>query len=304
MTTENPKFFFSYSREDSVFVLKLARELREAGATLWLDRLDIRGGQRWDEAVQAALKSCEGMLAVLSPRSVASINFMDEVSYAIEEQKQIIPVLYQECTIPFRLRRVQYVDFRSAYSDGFAETLRALGLDDKPTEAGMPSVIERHDPGKEILYELHEGERRYGTVDEQKPAVDAEPTVSTFKPHRQSFGQRIKGALIGAAGGSIAAAILSLFGGGDWTGYSAIAAFFGIFGTIAGLIVGMNRRVSIIVAVTCLSVPFAAGLIFKLNSSSSPAGEVWFISYFFGLPLSSIVGAVGGTIFDMVKRRS
>lgn len=141
MTTENPKFFFSYAREDSEFVLKLARELRKTGATLWLDRLDIRGGQRWDETVQAALKSCQGMLAVLSPHAVASSNVMDEVSYALEEQKHLIPVLYQECAIPFRLRRVQYVDFRSGYEDGFAELLKALGIE-QPTEDTASSRIE------------------------------------------------------------------------------------------------------------------------------------------------------------------
>lgn len=102
MATERSKFFFSYSREDSAFVLRLARELRDRGANLWLDQLDM-GGQRWDEAVQLALASCQGMLAVLSPSSVASQNVMDEVSYALEEGKQVVPVLYRECTIPFRL---------------------------------------------------------------------------------------------------------------------------------------------------------------------------------------------------------
>ena len=45
---EESKYFFSYAREDSAFVLRLANELREAGLNLWLDQLDILGGQRWD----------------------------------------------------------------------------------------------------------------------------------------------------------------------------------------------------------------------------------------------------------------
>jgi len=90
MDKNGSMFFCSYAREDSEFVLKLAKELREAGASLWLDQLDILGGQRWDEAVQRALVSCQGILAILSPSAVASHNFMDEVSYALEEGKQII----------------------------------------------------------------------------------------------------------------------------------------------------------------------------------------------------------------------
>ena len=47
---EGIKNFFSYAREDSEFVLKLAKELRAVGVNLWLDQLDILGGQRWDPA--------------------------------------------------------------------------------------------------------------------------------------------------------------------------------------------------------------------------------------------------------------
>ena len=41
------KFFFSYAREDSEFVLKLAEGLRSNGISLWLEQLDIKGGTRW-----------------------------------------------------------------------------------------------------------------------------------------------------------------------------------------------------------------------------------------------------------------
>ena len=44
------KTFFSYSRVDSEFVLKLAKDLRTAGADIWLDQLDISAGKRWPPA--------------------------------------------------------------------------------------------------------------------------------------------------------------------------------------------------------------------------------------------------------------
>jgi TIR domain len=121
-----PRAFFSYSRHDSEFVLKLAKDLREGGAQVWLDQLDIEPGQRWDSAVEQALSNCPTTLLVLSPSSVASTNVMDEVSYALEERKLIIPVLYQDCKIPFRLRRVQYVDVRTDYQDGLHDLLRMM----------------------------------------------------------------------------------------------------------------------------------------------------------------------------------
>lgn len=129
MSLEEFKYFFSYTRDDSEFVLKLAKELRAVGANLWLDQLDILGGQHWDRTVEKALKSCKGMIAVLSPESVASDNVMDEVSYALDEGNLVVPVLIRSCDIPYRLRRVQYIDFTADYDTGFSQLLRALGIE-------------------------------------------------------------------------------------------------------------------------------------------------------------------------------
>ena len=128
MTQESFKWFCSYAREDAEFVMELAKELREVGASLWLDQMDIVAGSRWDESVEGALVSCEGMLAVLSPSSVASQNFMDEVSYALQENKQVIPVLYRECAIPFRLQRVQRVDLTGTTTRGLRTCRERWGL--------------------------------------------------------------------------------------------------------------------------------------------------------------------------------
>lgn len=50
------KIFISYSRADAEFALKLAKDLRSAGADIWIDQLDIVSGERWDEAVEEALE--------------------------------------------------------------------------------------------------------------------------------------------------------------------------------------------------------------------------------------------------------
>src|SRR5215472_13500840 len=126
VTSSGPTAFFSYSREDSEFVLHVARDLKAAGANVWLDQMDIVPGQRWDEAIERALAGCPRMLVVLSPTSVRSTNVMDEVSFALEEGKTVIPILYRDCAIPFRLRRVQYIDLRFDYSHGFTELLKIL----------------------------------------------------------------------------------------------------------------------------------------------------------------------------------
>ena len=139
MATEKPKIFFSYARADADFVLKLAKELRSAGENLWLDQLDIPAGERWDRSVEEALQACDRLLVILSPTSVDSHNVMDEVSYALEEGKQVLPVLHRDCKIPFRLRRVQYIDLTRDYDSGFDRLLNALKVD---PSVGRPEQAE------------------------------------------------------------------------------------------------------------------------------------------------------------------
>ena len=107
---------------------------------MWLDQLDIHPGQRWDRAVEEALRNCERILLILSPSSVSSDNVLDEVSFALETNKTIIPVLYLDCAIPFRLRRLQYIDFRTDYDRGLKELLRTL-VEQQSLGAAVPKPV-------------------------------------------------------------------------------------------------------------------------------------------------------------------
>ena len=107
---------------------------------LWLDQLDILGGRVWDREVEEALQSCQGVIAVLSPESAESKNVMDELAFALDEEKLIIPVVIRPGKMPFRLRRLQYIDFTGNYGNGFARLLKALNLDQPaaPQRPGKP----------------------------------------------------------------------------------------------------------------------------------------------------------------------
>jgi photosystem II stability/assembly factor-like uncharacterized protein len=134
--------FFSYSREDSEFAHRLAGDLKAAGANVWLDQLDIQPGDQWDRTVEEALTNCPRMVVILSPASVNSTNVMDEVSFALEERKTVIPVIHRDCMIPFRLRRVQHVDFRQDYAPALQELLKTLAPDQTVFQSGsaIPDV--------------------------------------------------------------------------------------------------------------------------------------------------------------------
>lgn len=134
------KTFFSYSRANGEFVLRLAKDLRAAGVDCWLDQLDIPAGERWDAEIEKALDSAERLVVVLTPDSVASTNVMDEVSFALEGEKRVVPILVQECDIPMRLRRVQHLDFTGDYQACLTRLLKQLEVGSEEPATPVPSA--------------------------------------------------------------------------------------------------------------------------------------------------------------------
>ncbi len=112
-------------------MLRLVEDLKAAGANVWLDQIDIQAGTDWDTSVHDALARCSWMVVVLSTASVRSVSVQDEIALAKDEKKAIIPVLLEDCLIPWRLRRLQYADFRDKYDVALKELLKALKVDQK-----------------------------------------------------------------------------------------------------------------------------------------------------------------------------
>ncbi|RPI94591.1 MAG: TIR domain-containing protein [Chloroflexi bacterium] len=137
MTTENHRrAFISYSRVNKEFAIKLARELRSAGYPVWFDQFDIPTGSRWDDEVEKALRECSIFMIILTPASIASENVKDEIGYAIDHGKRILPVLLEDCDVPLRLRRFQWVDFtKKSFEEGFESAKDLLGdlIEEKST---------------------------------------------------------------------------------------------------------------------------------------------------------------------------
>lgn len=133
-------YFVSYSRRDQEFALRLAVDLRAAGAAIWMDQADIRPSDRWDRTIEAAVRDCIGLVLVLSPNSAASDNVLDEVAVALDAGKPVIPVLIETCQIPLRLARVQQIDARDDYASAVAQCRAAMdfGASPEPRQA-VPS---------------------------------------------------------------------------------------------------------------------------------------------------------------------
>ena len=143
MPTDAPTAFFSYSREDSEFAIRLAGDLKAAGAVVWIDQLDIEPGQEWDNAIEDAVTQCPRMLLILTAASVKSKKVRNEIAFALDEEKTIIPVLYQDCMVPLQLRRIQHIDFRTDYARGLKALVKVLGVEQPlPPVAPAPPAVQ------------------------------------------------------------------------------------------------------------------------------------------------------------------
>jgi tetratricopeptide (TPR) repeat protein len=76
---------------------------------------------------------------------VESDEVQSEWLAALDERKVIVPILYQKCRVPFRLKPIQYIDFTSRSSDDISalnDVLIALGKTEstlsRPAEISVP----------------------------------------------------------------------------------------------------------------------------------------------------------------------
>lgn len=118
--------FISYSRRDGDFALQLHNDLEQAGVNTWMDNSDINAGYEWDNSIEDAIHSCDYFVLLISGSSMASENVLDEVNFARNLDKRIIPVLKEQCSIPYRLQRLQHIDLEQHYELGLQQLLTTL----------------------------------------------------------------------------------------------------------------------------------------------------------------------------------
>jgi len=130
-------YFLSYSRSDQTYALRLAKDLRAQDVAVWVDQLDIRPSEHWDRAIERAVRCCRGLIVILSPRSVASDNVADEISYAIGAGKPVMPIMIEWCDLPLRITRMHVIDATGPYDKALQQVLAELK---RPQEADGPKV--------------------------------------------------------------------------------------------------------------------------------------------------------------------
>ena len=181
--------FISYSRHDEKFARDLAQKLRRAGANIWMDKLDLLPGHDWEAEIEKALEDCGWFLLILSPHAAASEEVRAELNLARQMQKKVIPVLYQTCKIPFRIRHIQYCDFTSDADEGVRQLYKVFGLKDdvpqppqnQPSPAPPQSTPQAEQPKVAKKTESHDQPRTRSTK-QKEPQAAAPPKKRVPRP--------------------------------------------------------------------------------------------------------------------------
>jgi class 3 adenylate cyclase len=123
------RMFLCHASEDKPAVRALYQRLKGDGYHPWLDAEEILGGQDWNLEIRKAAKAADVVLVCLSNGSVTKEGYLQrELRYVLEvaEEKPegaifLIPVRFEECPIPERLKGLQWVDL---FEDAGYEKLR------------------------------------------------------------------------------------------------------------------------------------------------------------------------------------
>ncbi len=115
-------------------------------------------GQRWAQAIQEALENCLCVLVILSPSSVASVHVLNEVTFALNEGKRIIPVFHRNCKTPVLLSSLHHVDFRTEYARGLETLLRELGVEQQAAAVILAAVSAEPHPAKPLYMAIADRE--------------------------------------------------------------------------------------------------------------------------------------------------
>jgi hypothetical protein len=215
------QFFLSYSRIDSAFAVRLVRDLKAHGISVWLDQLDIAPGVNWDEEIEGALGRAQVVLAVLSQHSAASDNVKNEISRALELKKQVVPVVLSKSAVPLMITRLQREDFTGDYQIAFKKLLLRLGGAGRTAslEAITPEEVRRISAESAERLHANEQQAREGAALEVyeggqsplqgslSPAVAALPSQPPRFNNRRLYARAAAGLLLlaGAVGVTLAA---------------------------------------------------------------------------------------------------
>jgi hypothetical protein len=138
------RVFLCHSKHDKPAVRKLYERLRdEEGMKPWLDEYDLLAGQDWELEITKEVRHSHCVLVCLSKKAMDAEGYVHkEIKFALDVTDHkpegtiyLIPVKFEACEVPERIRRFHWVDLFEP--SGYANLMRSLrqranGLEQAP----------------------------------------------------------------------------------------------------------------------------------------------------------------------------
>lgn len=129
--------FLSHSSKDKEAVKRLATELIAKGYRIWLDEWKIEVGDSVIDKIQQGLQAADFIAVWLTRNAVASgwVSGEWQTRIIVEMQKKnstVLPLLADDCEIPFFLSNRHYADFRESFENGLNQLIRTLRQKSNP----------------------------------------------------------------------------------------------------------------------------------------------------------------------------
>jgi hypothetical protein len=144
------RVFLCHSSADKPAVRELYQRLKADGCEPWLDEEDILPGQDWQREIPKAVRASDVVIVCLSRGSVNKAGYIQkEITFALDIAEQqfedsifIIPVKLEECEVPERLNRWQWVSLFNP--NGYGRLIRALNVRSNEIKLkGSPARLEQ-----------------------------------------------------------------------------------------------------------------------------------------------------------------
>jgi hypothetical protein len=166
--------FLCHASQDKSDVRGLYRRLRDNDFDVWLDEERLLPGQEWEHEIRKAVRRSDAIIICLSQQAITKRGFVQkEIRLALDvadEQPEgsifLIPLKLEDCEVPDRLRRWQWVQIgdQRGYHGLIAalhQCAHALGL-----ETAIPPMAEplRASAQVELRVLVVGGDRDWGSA--------------------------------------------------------------------------------------------------------------------------------------------
>lgn len=126
--------FLCHSSGDKPKVRALYHQLRKDGVNAWLDEENLLPGHDWQAEIPKAVRNSDVVIVCLSKGSVSKTGFLQkEIKLALDAADErpegtifIIPLKLEECDVPDRLSRWQWVNLFD--DNGYERLMRSLNI--------------------------------------------------------------------------------------------------------------------------------------------------------------------------------